>query len=251
MDGVAGTEWFANDYFWLEFEPGMFNDHAWQRADDEARLVADLLAVKPGERVLDLCCGPGRHLLPLAKIGLQMTGVDRTESYLERVTQKVQAEGLQAQVVLADMREYVCDNSFDGAILMSNSFGYFDDKGEDERVLANICKSLKTGKRFVIDLSGKESLARNFVSQWSFEENGIIVTVHEKILDDWGWRQMTWELTRNGQVHSYASGHRLYSAAELKEALFRAGFANVKFYGNFAGGAYDETASHMVAVAQK
>jgi len=53
-----------------------------------------LLALAPGARVLDLCCGVGQHSLEFARRGFQATGVDRTASYLEEVQRRATEEGL-------------------------------------------------------------------------------------------------------------------------------------------------------------
>ena len=61
------------------------------------------LAVKPGERVLDLFCGLGNFGLPLAKEGAEVTAVEGVQAMVERAAGNAQAHGLSAQFVRADL----------------------------------------------------------------------------------------------------------------------------------------------------
>lgn len=242
--------WCEDDFFWQKFQAGMFDSNTWLRAETEAAQVAALLGVKSGLRILDLCCGPGRHLVPLALGGMQMTGVDRTAAYLEIAQAKAKAAGVEVRLVLSDMREYINPSAFDAVIVMYNSFGYFEDHHDDERVLANIYRSLDERGRLVMDISSKETVARNFRPEWIFKEGEVEIEVREKILQDWTWREMHWQL-KNHEAHHYVTGHRLYSAAEMKSALIKAGFTKVKIFSEFNQHVYDERANRMVVLASK
>ena len=52
-------------------------------AEHEASFVERALALKAGESLLDLCCGPGRHALLLAQRGLRVTALDLSQPYLD------------------------------------------------------------------------------------------------------------------------------------------------------------------------
>lgn len=67
--------WYEDDALWSDFASTMFPP---ARAESAAALVASspLLDFPPGSRVLDLCCGPGLFVVPLAARGYAVTGVD-------------------------------------------------------------------------------------------------------------------------------------------------------------------------------
>ncbi|GFM95843.1 hypothetical protein Sfulv_06540 [Streptomyces fulvorobeus] len=67
--------WYEDDSLWSDFAPTMFSA---DRTATAAALVesSPLLDFPPGCRVLDLCCGPGLFLVPLARREYAVTGVD-------------------------------------------------------------------------------------------------------------------------------------------------------------------------------
>lgn len=80
-------DWYEQDVFWKTFESYMF-DEKRKITPKEIDGVISLFGLKRGEHVLDLCCGPGRHSLELARRGFKVTGVDRTSSYLRKARRK-------------------------------------------------------------------------------------------------------------------------------------------------------------------
>src|SRR3954447_7515610 len=100
---VETAAWYTNDAFWQAFEPIAFGRDRWDRGVAEVPAIERLLGVKPGGRVADFCCGPGRHLLELARRGYRVTGVDRTHAYLERAAAVASDEGLDVQLIEADI----------------------------------------------------------------------------------------------------------------------------------------------------
>ena len=89
--------WHEDDTFWHAWAPVMFETQRWEAAPGEVERALELLGVEPGAALLDMCCGPGRHALELARRGLRVTAVDRTEDYVA---------SLQALLAEAGFREF-------------------------------------------------------------------------------------------------------------------------------------------------
>src|ERR1700752_415510 len=75
------------------------------RAEKEAAFVANALELTPKARLLDLCCGPGRHSIVLARCGFQVTALDLNSDYLELACRAAQQANVTLETVNADMRE--------------------------------------------------------------------------------------------------------------------------------------------------
>ena len=210
-----------------------------------------LLGVEPGAAILDMCCGPGRHSLELARRGYRVTGVDRTAAYLEQARQQAQEEGLTLELVENDMRHFYRPNSFDGAMLMYTSFGYFEDPTENLQVIANVYRSLKGRGALIMDMMGKEVLARVFRERDWDEVDDAIILQQRKGSKDWSWLENRWIALEDQQRYEIEVSHWIYSATELSDMLKECGFSSVDVYGDLEGAPYDHTAKRLVAVARK
>lgn len=249
--GQKTKPWYEDDHFWEAVYPIMFNDERWTAASGEIEKLITLLDLTPSARILDLCCGPGRHSLELARRGFSVTGVDRTPLYLEIAKKKAKSEGLNIDFLQEDMRYFCRPATYDGVINLFTSFGYFEDPKEDRKVLLNTHHSLKNGGKLLMDLMGKEVMARIFHERDWHEENGAIVLEERKVSRDWSWSENRCIVLKGETRKEFRFAHRIYSAAELSALLKECGFSSVDVYGDLKGSPYDHKAQRLVIVAQK
>jgi SAM-dependent methyltransferase len=230
----------------------LFNEERWDGAVRQVDSIVELLDLQPGSKVLDLCCGPGRHALEFARRGFEVAGVDRTLEYLDEAKKRSADEGLSATFVQSDMREYVKTDAYDVAVNLFTSFGIFDDIEDDRRVLRNMHSSLKPGGSFIIDTIGKELVARDFKSRdWHRESDGTIVTEERTVLDSWSRLASKWTVLRAGEQREFEFSLRCYSAVELSSLFSEAGFKKTSCYGGLSGIPYDHEAKRLVIVGKK
>jgi SAM-dependent methyltransferase len=244
-------QWYENENFWNTFAPMMFNQKRLGETGAEVDQIIKLSGIRKGAKVLDLCCGFGRHSLELASRGYNITGVDLNEEYLAKASKLAKAKGLNIRFIRDDMRRFCLLDSFDAAINMFTAFGYFENPAEDRHVLTNMYCSLRKGGTLIIDVMGKEIIARIFREREWYEENGRIFLQEHKIRQDWSWIDNRWIVLENGRRKEFEFGHRLYSAAELTGLLKNCGFSSVRIYGDFTGADYDHNAKRLIAVARK
>lgn len=251
MKAIRKKEWFDDDSFWRELYPFLFPEERFADAIREVDQALELTKPK-GRSALDLCCGPGRCSIALARRGFSVTGVDRTEYLLAEARRRARAAKVKIRWVRADMRDFVRPGAFDLVLSMFTSFGYFDDKREDFTVLENMSASLRPGGVCLIDVVAKEYLARVFQPTKSevLPDGSRIVQRHE-IFDDWTRIRNEWILIRRGRARSYTFHHTVYSGQELSDRMKQAGFARVRLYGDLNGGDYGTSAQRLIAVGRK
>jgi SAM-dependent methyltransferase len=178
--------------------------------------------------------------------------VDRTDSYLVEARARAEDAGLPLELVLADMRAFVRPNTYDVAVNLFTSFGYFEDENENLRVLANLHTSLRPGGALVMELAAKEVLAREFRERdWTELSDGTLVLQERRIARGWTWIESRWIIIKDGERRELPLAHRIYGASDLTTLLNEAGFANVRVYGDLSGSPYDHTAKRLVVVARK
>lgn len=84
--------------------PG-FTDGDVSVQDEAAQLAAHLLALKPGQHILDACCAPGGktcHILEFVENNAEVVALDISVTRLERVEENLERLELQAALVAAD-----------------------------------------------------------------------------------------------------------------------------------------------------
>jgi len=243
--------WHENDALWEEIRPALTGEALLKAAADEARQAAALLRIQPGARVLDMGCGPGRHTIEMARLGYRVTGVDRTASYLEEARKRLVEAGVEAELVRDTMLTFRRGEAFDGAISLLSSFGYFEDLEDDLRALRNIHFSLRPGARVVLDVMGKEILARSFIPRhWQELEAGRFWMQEREVLPGWEKMRHHWIFAGGGPRVEFEFEHRIYCGADLARLMMEAGFTT-EIYGGLDGSSYDRDATRLVAVGRK
>jgi SAM-dependent methyltransferase len=243
--------WHENDKLWEFQEPFMLAPQFMDAAPAEAEDALKLLDMPPESPLLDLCCGHGRHTIEFARRGYRLTGVDRNPHYLARARQRAADANLDIEFVQDDMRSFRRNESFAGITNLLTSFAYFDNPAEDRRVLENIHASLQPGGRLVMEMSGKEIIARIYQKRDWDEQGGVYQLVERQAIDNWSRLKMRWIFVKDGETHEFHLTLRLYSASELTDLLSSVGFRDVRIFGGLDGSPYDQKARRLVALAVK
>lgn len=245
------ANWFRDESFWEKTYPFMFAEPRFQSAAENAPKIAGLTGVSAG-KVLDLACGPGRFVVPLAQAGYIITGVDRSAYLLQKAQELADRQRVSVELLEEDMRHFLRPTTFDLVLNLFTSFGYFDEQEDNERVLSNIYASLKPGGVFLFDHVGKEILASRL--QPTISEalpDGTLLVQRVSVIDDWSRVDAEWMVIHDGQIHRFHNCHWLYSAWEIRQLLLRAGFYDVSVFGSFDRTPYGPKAERLVAVARK
>jgi len=246
---TANAEWFADDAFWRETFPYMFPESRVAAAATEVDQIVALTGKTEGH-VLDLACGPGRHSVAFAKRGFTVTGVDRTPFLLEHARAREQREDVHVEWIESDMRRFTRPRAFDLAVCLFTSFGFFREDADNQRVLDNVARSLRSGGAFVMDMIGKEVLARIFAATSSNDISGGLMVQRRRVIDGWSRIQNEWMLVRDGTARSFHFSHWLYSGREITQMLNAAGFGDVKLFADYAGAPYGTEAGRLVVLGR-
>jgi SAM-dependent methyltransferase len=223
-----------------------------ERAEREAVFVEKTLELEAGARVLDLCCGPGRHSVPLAQHGFDVTGLDLNPAYLELARQA--ATHVSLKTVAADMREIPFENYFDAIVNMFSSFGYLESEAEDARVLESAAKALKADGRLFLDMLNREWAIANYIqNDWHSGEDGTLYVERRELDLATSRMHVSFTIVDHSGIRRESIGHniRLYTLTEMRRLLERAGMRVTEVFGGFDGEAYAISTRRMILCAQK
>jgi len=243
-------EWWETffDDVWRE---GGFGSAGGEAPVEEVDYLWRQLKLRPRSRLADICCGIGRHSIPLARRGVKVTGVDFCAAYLERAEER--AHGLPVVFLLADMRETGLDvGAIDAVINMWTSFGYFADETENERAMAEWSRLLRPGGRLVMSLLNRDGLINDFQPHrgsvrdgWLLIENSEVEYLTGRITSRWVW------VSPVGERHDKEMSIRLYAPHELVNMGARCGLEIVDAHGDILGDPAGREHVHMYLTFQK
>jgi len=242
-------EFFGDDYMRFHLRGGEWLE---ERTNPQCDFVVSALALAPAARVLDLCCGQGRHAVELARRGFRVSGLDLSEHLLGLAQQRADEAGVQVEFVRRDMRDLPWEDEFDAVINLFTSFGYLETEEEDQRVLEAICASLRPGGRLILDLMNRERLLDRFQSKdWGEHEGHLVLDEHE-------WDVLAGRLQMKRTIVTPAGTRRetgfvlrIYAHSEIMAMLARAGLRWERSCGGYDGSDYGGHSGRMIAVARK
>ena len=219
----------------------------------QLEFIVDMLGLQGGARILDLCCGHGRHAVPLAQRGFDVTGLDLSPYHLRLARKAAREAGVRVRWLRRDMRDIPYQGELDAVINMFSAFGYFEDDEEDFKVLAAISRALKPGGKFFIDTMNREWLIRRYQeADWHELAGGLIAMERRKLDLLTSRNESTWVLiTRTGRRRVHRINLRLYTLTELAKMISRAGMRVRQVWGGFDGRDYGLNSQRMIVLAEK
>ncbi len=202
----------------------------------EIDTYAQILSLKKEQRILDLCCGQGRHCLQLARSGMMnVEGLDRSHYLVQKAKNQARREMLDIKFREGDARKLPYpESSFDVVTILGNSFGYFETVNDDLRVLKEVFRVLKAWGKVLIDVSDGEYIGNNFTPRsWEWIDRNYFVC-RERSLSLDRQRLISREVithAEKGVVADQFYAERLYTQENLLKLLQHAGFSAVTAHG--------------------
>ena len=224
-----------------------------ESSEAEAGFVIRTLDLEPGDRVLDLCCGTGRHAVPLAQAGLEVTGLDMSEEYLAMARSAAENAGVNVRFVCGDMREIPFRGEFDAVVNLFTAFGYFEDDADDQRVIDGAASALRPGGRLLLDLLNRDWVAANYVRSETREGRDGTVYMEQRNFDPVAGRNhVEFTVTSPDGAQRKVNHHiRLYVATEISRMIDRAGLTLERSYGGYDGNLLSVETRRMILVSRK
>jgi len=230
-------------------------DSAVLRERDDTRpaveFIASALGLAHGARILDLCCGPGRHAVELALRGYQVVGLDINPRYIALAQQLAQQEGVQATFLTGDMRAIPFERYFDAVINVGTSFGLFDSDAENGRVMTAVARALQPHGAFLLEMANRDYYLKHFQAKdWRRLEDGRVTVIRRDFDYERSRIVVAFETPGGEQVETWSHSWRAYTLAEMVGMLEQAGLVLSSVYGGWDRSEYSVDSPRMVLVSQ-
>ncbi len=229
MDTTVLPAWYES-----YFGPDYLKIDIQKNTDKEVEFIFNVLKLESGTRLIDVACGYGRHLVSLAKLGVNVFGCDLSKFMIGMAAKNIRAEGVDGgRLVLCDNRELPFSHVFDCACNMFNSFGYFDREDDNFRMLTAIAQALKPGGLFLLDVMNRDFVMNSLFPKDWFEHDDTIILEKKRFDPVKGRSEIDVSVVDKNGKRTYHHSIRLYSCTELAMLLEAAGFQIISIFNGF------------------
>lgn len=252
---------------WDEYAP--FYD--WENARTLGRKDVPFwrqIALKAKGPVLELGCGTGRIAVPLARAGVSLVGIDRSERMLERAARRLKVlyrgqprKRRKLRLVRGDIRSLpFADDDFE---MVLAPYGILQSLLRDKDLaatLSSVARVLRPGGLFGLDLVPDVPNWREYSNKIQLRgraAGGRHLTLVESVSQDQKRRLTTFQQTylerRDGEIteHQFGLTFRTLPVRLMTRRLERAGFEVEAVLGDYQGGPWDERADVWIMLARR
>jgi SAM-dependent methyltransferase len=237
-------KWFSNKYY-LE----LYKHRDDKEAIDLINLVQRSIGLSCNAKVLDVCCGAGRHSIEFAKRGFDVTGFDLSKFLISEAKKQrklLREKNIKVKFLIKDMRSFNFNNSFDLVLNIFSSFGYFEKDEENFKVLGNVKSSLRKNGYFVFDFLNEAVLRKTLVKKDFVMIGGKKAVQERRIENNFVYKDI--KIGKN----IFNERIKLYSCAEICNQLEATGFKVFIVFGDYFGNKFIKNKSkRFIIIAQK
>jgi D-alanine-D-alanine ligase len=200
---------------------------------NEVDIFLNLLNIEANAKILDVCCGQGRHSFEFYRRGLQnIEGIDRSSYLISKARARNRENQFAVKFREGDARKLPYrENSFDVVMILGNSFGYFESFDDDVQVLRSAFKILKPGGKLLIDIADGNFLKNNFKPRsWEWINHNYFVC-RERCISSNGKKLISREVitqTNKGVIADQFYAENLYNKEAIENLVKTAGFKNIE-----------------------
>jgi len=204
-------------------------------------------------RILDCCCGVGRHACRLGEDGFKVIGVDASTNQIDTAMKKNSNENVEYYV--DDARSFTLPQKCDAAICMWTTYNYFSKEKDILAFLSNISAHLNNKGILVLDSKNIPNLEKNrLYHRWTQRDDiELTLLVYKRIMGMIQNSQYFYFINNGHEKNFYIDEEfvRFYTLDELK-ALNNKMFKLIHVYGDFEGNDYDaKNSERMITVWEK
>ena len=224
---------------------------------DDLQFYKRWLPKNEDARILELCCGTGRLTLPIARDGYDITGVDHTASMLEQAKAKASEEGLEVELIEADIRTLDLPKKYDLIFIPFNSIHHLY-KNEDVFKAFTVVKShLKKGGLLLLDcfnpniqfiVEGEKE--QKEIAQYKTKDGReVLIKQTMRYENKTQINRIEWHYFINGEFESVQNlDMRLFFPQELDSYLEWNGFKIIHKFGGFEEEVFNDKSEKQIFV---
>lgn len=240
------TDWYSS-WFDTHYYHTLYKHRDEEEAELFIRQLMSYLQLPMEAEVLDLACGKGRHALMLNRLGYRVTGADLSENSINAARQ---FENDRLQFVVHDMRDPLELNRFDAVLNLFTSFGYFDNKEDNCRVMQVVGTMLQPNGIFVIDFMNTHKVVRELVAHEEKTIDGIHFGIKRWV--EGSHILKTIQIHEPGKTLAFTEQVQALTLDDFQELFSAGGFELIRTFGDFDLSDFNpEQSDRLILIARK
>lgn len=245
MQKQETNEWFAS-WFDSPYYHVLYANRDEHEAEAFLTLLMQHLGLKHTTHLLDLACGAGRHSRVLHRLGYRVSGCDLSPNSIQEAKEKA-VEGM--DFFVHDMREPL-PATYDTALNLFTSFGYFDDVSDNSRVLHSVHDGLHPDGLLVIDFMNATKVIRELKTRQEIRRGELLFHIRREVTGGKIIKTIAFEA--EGQSFLFQEKVQALLHTDFCALLDEAGFDLLETFGNYQLDAFDELQSdRLILICRK
>jgi SAM-dependent methyltransferase len=234
--------WFGNEYLTV------YSHRDEEEARQLVQLILNSVSLDNNSKIIDLCCGQGRHAHLFAQEGFEVYGFDLSRKLLQ-VAKYKNENSKNTFFVQADMRYLPVVHSFDLLLNLFTSFGYFQSDKENLAVFEQFHQALKKGGFFVFDYFNSPYLKEHLV-RYHREQIGELMVEQERYIEDSRVEKII-RLNRDGKESTFYESVKMYKPEQILKMMEETGLNVGYIFGDYSGSSLTENSERMIVIGEK
>jgi SAM-dependent methyltransferase len=213
-----------------------------------------------GSPVLELACGTGHYLIPLAEKGIDISGIDISGEMLERANQKAFKRNVSINVRKGDIRDFKIDRKFSLILLLGNSLQHLTTRKDVEKCFDAVKKHLMPNGRFIVEvfnpslkILSRDSDENVLDSVYETDKGKMILTGKVNYDEAAQINHITWNYQNvlTGESKEFSFTMRQFFPQELDALLHYNGFHIGEQFGDRNGKKFESSSPRQIVVVNK
>ena len=234
--------WFDSPYYHLLYK---------NRDEKEAQVFIDnlieKLQLKKGSKLIDIACGKGRHATYFNKKGMNVVGVDLSPNSIASAKQN---ENNNLQFSVHDMREVYKENHFDIVTNLFTSFGYFENKDDEQKAINAMAENLKSDGVLIIDFMNIKKIIANLISSEKKTIDGITFNIKRSVQNNHIIKDI--EIIDDNETQHFQEKIKAITLADFSAFVSNVGLNIIDIFGNYKLDDFDATISdRLILICKK
>ncbi len=233
--------WFDSKYYHTLYKHRNHNE-----AEKFINNIILKLNIKKDQKIIDVCCGKGRHANYLSKLKFDITGIDLSKNNIE-FAKKNNLNNL--NFFVHDMRSVFKKNHFDIVINLFTSLGYFDKLEDEEKAINSMINNLKNEGVIIIDFLNVKKTITDLVSKENKIIDNICFSLSRKVNKDYIIKNI--KITDQKKSLYFCEKVRLLTLNNFKIMLKKSNAKIIDLYGDYSLNSFDEDKSNRLIIVAK